>query len=281
MRLSHEWGRGAAVFDDENLMSCAGLVPVMELAKQTGLSDLLDEHVVFRSERIRSGAANPAPKLTSVIAGLLAGADSIDDLDLIRAGGMKRLFCEVYAPATMGILLREFTGGHVRQLQAVQSRHLLALAERTGVLDGIATTRALVDSNICGPTITDLGDEVTITVSDDGCGRSDTGPRSPDPRKGCPSGWTTGTFSGHHARQGIPCVTTRWTNPTTGGRSGLLGGGAAAANGYPAAPTGGGIGVLEDIGAVGGVDADREDVESVAGHVPGATWCTEYPPGGQ
>ena len=116
MKLSHAWSHGAAVFDDENLESGAGLVPVMELAEQTGLSDLLDKHVVFRSEPIRSGAANPTPKLTSVIAGLLTGADSIDDLNMIRAGGMKRLFGDVYAPATLGILLREFTGGHVRQL---------------------------------------------------------------------------------------------------------------------------------------------------------------------
>ena len=145
MRLSHGWSRGAAVFDDENLVSCAGLVPVMELAEQAGLSDLLGEHVVFRCERIRSGAANPTPKLTSVIAGLLTGADSIDDLNMIRAGGMKRLFGDVYAPATLGILLREFTGGHVRQLHAVLRRHLLALTQRTGVLDGIAISRALVD----------------------------------------------------------------------------------------------------------------------------------------
>ena len=111
----------------------------------SGLSDLLDEHVVFRCERIRSGAANPTPKLTSIVAGLLAGADSIDDLDLIRAGGMKRLFGDVYAPATLGILLREFTGSHVRQLHAVFHPHLLALTQRTTLLDDIATTRALVD----------------------------------------------------------------------------------------------------------------------------------------
>jgi hypothetical protein len=42
--------------------------------------------VVFRSERIRPGAANPTPKLTSIIAGMAAGAVSIDDLDVIRAG---------------------------------------------------------------------------------------------------------------------------------------------------------------------------------------------------
>lgn len=58
--------------------------------------------------------------------GLLAGADSIGDLDVIRAGGTRRLFTGVYAPTTLGTLLREFTGGHVRQRQAVQSRHLLA-----------------------------------------------------------------------------------------------------------------------------------------------------------
>jgi hypothetical protein len=144
VRLSHNWRHGAAEFDDENLVSCAGLVPVMELAEQTGLSNLLEEHVVFRSERIRSGAANPTPKLTSIIAGMAAGADSIDDLDVIRAGGMKNLFSAVYAPATMGIFLREFTHGHTRQLASVLRRHLSALAKRTDVLDGIAD-QAFVD----------------------------------------------------------------------------------------------------------------------------------------
>ena len=108
-RLSHDWGRGTAVFDDENLVSSAGLVPVMALAEQTGLPDLLEQRVVFRSERIRSGAANPAAKLTAVIAGMAAGADSVDDLDVVRAGGMKNLFGAVYAPSTLGILLRQFT----------------------------------------------------------------------------------------------------------------------------------------------------------------------------
>lgn len=140
MRLSHDWGRGTAVFDDENLVSCAGLVPVMELAEQTGLSDLLDEHVVFRSERIRSGAANPTPKLTSVIAGLLTGADSIDDLNMIRAGGMKRLFGEVYAPATLGILLREFTHGRTRQLSTVDRARWLAIVPPTSA-SGTPTLR--------------------------------------------------------------------------------------------------------------------------------------------
>jgi hypothetical protein len=132
------------VFDDDNLVSHAGLVALMELAEQAGLSALLDEHVRFTGERVRSGAANPTPKLTSIIAGMAAGADSIDDLDVIRSGGMKKLFAGVYACATLGIFLREFTYGHVRQLCAVLRRLLVALAERTPLLPGIAD-RAYID----------------------------------------------------------------------------------------------------------------------------------------
>lgn len=125
-------------------MSSAGLVPVLELAEQAGLSELLAEHVRFTCERIKSGAANPVPKLTSIIAGMAAGADSIDDLDVIRSGGMKRLFGGVYASATLGIFLREFTYGHTRQLSSVLRRHLVALSQRTTVLDGVAE-QAYVD----------------------------------------------------------------------------------------------------------------------------------------
>jgi hypothetical protein len=132
------------LFDEDNLVSHAGLVPLMELAEQAGLSRLLDEHVRFACERVKSGAANPTPKLTSIVAGMAAGADSIDDLDVVRAGGVKKLFRGVYAAATLGIFLREFTHGHTRQLSTVLRKHLVALAARTRVLDGIGD-RAFID----------------------------------------------------------------------------------------------------------------------------------------
>jgi hypothetical protein len=116
----------------------------MELAQQAGLSQLLDEHVRFACERIKSGAANATSKLTSIIAGMATGADSIDDLDVVRSGGMTKLFGKVYAAATLGIFLREFTHGHTRQLSAVLRGHLVALAERTRLLAGI-DQRCFVD----------------------------------------------------------------------------------------------------------------------------------------
>ncbi len=51
--------------------------------------------------------------------------------------GMKRLFGEVYAPATVGQFLREFTHGHSLQLASVARTHLFSLAERTELLPGI------------------------------------------------------------------------------------------------------------------------------------------------
>ena len=123
MQVSHNFMADSAVFDDDNLVSCAGLVPVMTLAEQTALPVLLAEKVHIAEPRIQSGSANPAPKLATVIAGMCAGADSIDDLDVVRCGGMKRLFDGVYAPSTIGTLLREFTFGHVRQLESVLRGH--------------------------------------------------------------------------------------------------------------------------------------------------------------
>ena len=107
------------MFDDENLVSCAGLVPVMGLAEQAGLSELVAERVRLDTlvpPRVASAGVNPAGKITSIVAGMAAGADCIDDLQVIRSGGMSRLFTGVYAPATLGQFLREFTHGHTLQL---------------------------------------------------------------------------------------------------------------------------------------------------------------------
>ncbi len=137
MQSSYTFTAGSAVFDEQNLVSSAGLVPVLELAEQTGLSQLIGEHVDLPSTRVKSGAVNAAGKLTSIIAAMMCGADSIDDGNVLRAGGTPRVFHEVYAPSTLGIFLREFTFGHANQLAAVARAHLVALAARVPLLPGI------------------------------------------------------------------------------------------------------------------------------------------------
>ena len=118
------------VFDDPNLVSAAGLVPVMRLAESAGLHDLLQD-------RLSIDSANASAKTTAVIGGMLAGADSIDDLDVLRHGAMGKLFGGVRAPSTLGTFLRTFTHGHVQQLDAVGSRLLAGLATRApGLLAG-------------------------------------------------------------------------------------------------------------------------------------------------
>jgi len=138
------WSRATPIFDDENLVSCAGLVPVMALAERAGLSELIMAKVAIKATRVKSAAVNPAGKLTSIVAGMAAGADCIDDLDVIRSGGMSRLFAGVYACSTLGQLLREFTHGHALQLASVARAHLVSLVEHSNLLPGIAD-RAFID----------------------------------------------------------------------------------------------------------------------------------------
>lgn len=129
MRLSHTLAGTSAVFDVPNLVSPAGLVPLLALADRAGLRELADEHLSVPTDK----GANAGLKVASLVAGMVAGADSIDDLALLRHGGMGRLFARAYAPSTLGSFLRTFTFGHVRQLDAVAARFLLALSWLVGL----------------------------------------------------------------------------------------------------------------------------------------------------
>lgn len=141
MQLSHTRPVAAARFDDPNLVSTAGLVPVMALAQRSGLHALADEHLTVPTDK----GSNAGRKIASVVAGMVAGADSIADMAVLRHGAMETLFDRPYAPSTLGSFLREFRFGHVRQLDAVASRVLCALADHTPILAGIDSERVMVD----------------------------------------------------------------------------------------------------------------------------------------
>ena len=132
MRLLHAASRVDAVFDEPNLVSAAGLLPVMRLAAAAGLGGLV-------ADRLRVGGrcgANPAGKIATIVAGMVAGADCIDDVDVVRHGGMSRLFGSVYAPSTLGSFLRALSWGHVRQLESAARAFLAGLAGVTPLLPG-------------------------------------------------------------------------------------------------------------------------------------------------
>jgi hypothetical protein len=135
MQSSHAAGVVDVVFDDPNLIADAGLVPVVALAEQVGLSELVAEHVAIVGAA-NSAGANPAAKVMSLVAGMVAGADSIEDVDRLRHTGNQIVFSEIRAPSTLGSFLRAFTHGHVQQLNAVLRQTLIRLAERASLLPG-------------------------------------------------------------------------------------------------------------------------------------------------
>ena len=140
MQVSHAAKTAAAHFDDPNLVSAAGLLPVMRLAEKIGLRRLADQWLTVPSDK----GANAGSKVQSLVAGMVAGADSIDGMALLRHGGTGKVFDHCYAPSTLGSFLREFTFGHVRQLDAVASRFLVGLARETPLVPRSSSGDGLV-----------------------------------------------------------------------------------------------------------------------------------------
>src|SRR4051812_41316821 len=89
------------------------------------------------------GGVNAAVKVPALAPGMAAGADSIADMDLLRHGGMDRLFTGIRAPSTLGTFLRAITFGHIRQLDSVAAALLTALTHKTPLLPGAGTVAYL------------------------------------------------------------------------------------------------------------------------------------------
>ena len=105
-------------FDEERLISDAGLLLTATLAQRLGIEELVNESVWLDPRA--PGACLPGRKVLSLVHGMLAGADSIDDMNVLRAGSTGLVLGHrVMAPSTLGTFLRAFTFGHVRQLDRV------------------------------------------------------------------------------------------------------------------------------------------------------------------
>jgi hypothetical protein len=140
VRLLHSLAKTHASFDDPNLVSHAGLVPVMALAERARLGDLV-------AGLVRPGGAcgvNADLKVPCLVAGMAAGADSIEDMGLLRHGAMLALFAGVRAPSTLGSHLRCYTWGNVSQLEKAGREFLANLAGQAPLLPG-ADVLAFID----------------------------------------------------------------------------------------------------------------------------------------
>jgi len=128
-------------FDDERVVSDAGIALAATLAGRLGIEALVERFVRLRPER--PGAGNAGRKVMTLIYAMVLGADSIDDCDLLRSGRIGRLLGGwMAAPSTLGTFLRAFTFGHVRQLDRVLAE-TLTRAWKAGA--GPGSERLVVD----------------------------------------------------------------------------------------------------------------------------------------
>jgi hypothetical protein len=133
-------------FDDERVVSDAGLMLAATLAARLGIEQLAQRFVRLRPKR--PGAGDAGRKVMSLIYAMALGADSIDDCDVLRAGRTRRLLGGwVAAPSTLGTFLRAFTFGHVRQLDRLLAE-ALGRAWQAGAGPGAGRLTVDVDSFI-------------------------------------------------------------------------------------------------------------------------------------
>jgi Transposase DDE domain group 1 len=137
VKSSHSPAVVRSAFDDPTLIAYGGLEPLVRLAERCGLPELVAERLRLPANEDGTGAF-PAAKVMSLVAGMAAGADSIQDMGRLRHGAMDRLFDGVRAPSTLGSFPRSFTHGHVKQPHAVARRLLPQLAAHTPLLPGAA-----------------------------------------------------------------------------------------------------------------------------------------------
>ena len=120
MQLSHTRKAVSAVFDEPNLVSAAGLVPVLALAEAAGLARLAQPQLSVPTDK----GANAGLKVASLVPAWSRARTRSTTWRLLKHGGMGRFFTGGYAASTLGSFLRSFTFGHVRQLDAVAARFL-------------------------------------------------------------------------------------------------------------------------------------------------------------
>ena len=108
----HSAHRLSTTFNDANVWSSAGIAIATAMALGSGLGDLAD------ASRTVPGyvGASSGLKFTALVAGMLAGTDSIDDMAPLHLGGMRELFWGTSAPPALGSFLRSFTFGLVLPL---------------------------------------------------------------------------------------------------------------------------------------------------------------------
>jgi hypothetical protein len=138
-------------FDDERVVSDAGIVLAATVAERLGIEALAQRLVRLRPKR--PGAGSAGRKVMSLVFAMALGADSIDDCDVLRSGRTRRLLGGwVAAPSTLGTFLRAFTFGHVRQLDALLGQ-ALERAWKAGAGPGDGRLVVDVDSfvgEVCG-----------------------------------------------------------------------------------------------------------------------------------
>lgn len=141
MQVSHVLQTGSVQFDDERVVANAGVGLVSLLLQRLEL--------VSAADAALTRGFGPGRNLATVVAGMALGADSIDDLRVLRVGDTERVLDhKAMSPETIGQWLRSMSWGHVMQLDRVLE-HSIERAWSLGAGPGAGRMVIDIDSSVC------------------------------------------------------------------------------------------------------------------------------------
>jgi Transposase DDE domain group 1 len=147
MRSSRSLDAVTVIFDDDNLVANAGLILPATLAQHLGLEALINSKVHLKDS---SAGCRPGRKALTLVHSMIAGGDSIDDADVLRAGSSASVLGHVVmAPSTLGTFLRGHSFGNVRQFDSVNTEALRRAWAAGAGPDPAKPLVIDIDSTIC------------------------------------------------------------------------------------------------------------------------------------
>ncbi|MGO4647395.1 IS1380 family transposase [Nocardia sp. 2YAB30] len=156
MRLFHTFAEDSAMFDDDNLVSVAGLVPVMTLAEQTGLTSMLSDKVVIGT-LLREFTFGHTKQLESVLREHLCTL--ADRADLLP-GAETRVFVDIDS------LLRPVYGHHKQGASYGHTK----IAGKQVLRKGLSPLVTILGTDLAAPVIAGMRLRAGKTGSGKGAG---------------------------------------------------------------------------------------------------------------
>ena len=122
-------------FDDTQIITDSGLIPIAQMLEHADLAAVTDTLLTRdQTADVDGRRARPGHKLATTVLGMCAGADTVSDLDMLQAGATPRVFTDIRARSTIGAFHRALTEDNIAEYAQIAAHLTRSLARQARLL---------------------------------------------------------------------------------------------------------------------------------------------------